>query len=183
MLTFHGLSVQMEDIEQMLGPRPYARAKPPIDYVLRRDRRANTTIVSLLYESPWDGGKVREILSRERMNGVRVTGRPMFVNTLPNKYDPVHVSPQSGPGKVVSVEGLPYAITENRMRQAFAGYELVDNHDFQFHLVKQIADSSIWLIRTKSEDEAQRIVKTVNSTYYNRQHFGTDYPVRAEVFY
>lgn len=177
------MSIQIEDVERMLAMRPYTGAKPPLDHVLRRDRIANTTIITLLYETAWEGGTVREILSKQSINGVQVRGRPMFVNTLLEKYDPVHVSPQSGPGKVVSIEGFPYAMSEAHLRIAFAGYELVDNHDFQFHLVRQAADLSIWLVRTKSEDEAQRIVKTVNSTYYYPQRFGNDYPLRAEVFY
>lgn len=183
MLKIHGTSVTWTDIRGLL--RWKGKEGPvPTDYALRRDRQTSTTQIQMRFASPEAGEEVRWVLRTRSLNGSPIGIHALAHGaTLIGKYEPLHASPQSGPGRAVSIEGLPYMCNETYLRRAFAGYDLVDNAEYQFHLVKKALNRSVWLLRAKSEDEAQRIVRTVNATYYKHDAFGTDYPLKAEVFY
>lgn len=183
MLKIHGTSVTWPDIQQLLKVK--GKDGPiPTDYALRRARQTHTTQIQLQFATVAEGELVRRTLMTQFINGSPIRAYAQdHGNTLMGKYEPLHASPQSGPGKAVSIEGLPYMCNERYLRRAFAGYELVDNPEFQCHLVTKAMNRSVWLLRTRSEDEAQRVVRTVNSTYYKPNEWGTDYPLKAEVFY
>ncbi|CCG84556.1 protein of unknown function [Taphrina deformans PYCC 5710] len=178
----HGTTASFSDITRLLSQGGY-RGRLPRDYVLRRGRRERATYLTLEFDSVADASSARIELARQRLNGRPISTHRVPQGRLPPKYDPLHVAPQSGPGKVVSIEGLPYTATEDRLRTALAGYELVDNMDFQIFLLRRVADLSIWLVRLKSEDEAQRLVRNVNCTYYRRRQSGDSFPIKAEVFH
>lgn len=178
-----GLSASLHDVLRSLSEAGYSGA-PPVDHTLRRQRRDTTSLLSVQFARPQDAGQARTCLLRTAdINGARFRALPFHRPVLPPKYEPLHVSPQSGPGKVVSIEGLPRAAEADTLRRALAGYGLVDNEEFQCHLVARSTVFSIWLARLKTEEEAQRMVRNLNATYFSGRQYGEKYPIRAEVFY
>lgn len=181
-LMLHGQTAQIADIEHILYQNGY-RGGEYVDYSLVRLRKLNQTEMVIAFRSNSDFLKAHFILSTKTLNGVRINAKPDTNSFVPFKYDPLYISPQSGPGKAVSIHGLPYSTSADRLGSALAGYDLVDNPEFRFHLIKQEADLSTWLVRLKSEEEAQRLMRNVNATYYRPNYYRQDYPLAAEVFY
>lgn len=180
-VVLHGLTAQTSDIERILVNAGYS-GSPCTDSSLARLRKTNQTILIMSYASTEHVRRVLDILASKSLNGARITAEP-YPSAFTPKWDPLHISPQSGPGKAVSIDGLPYLTNAGHLRRVLAGYELVDNPEFRFYMIYREGGKASWLVRTKSEDEAQRIVRNVHATYYRPAEYGKDYPLAAEVFY
>lgn len=181
-IVIHGLTATIADIDHIISQSPIGFVLR-IGYRLERLRKERKTSLTVLYDNETNAARVRELLEKHNMNGARIKVQPIYRTDLPPKWDPLHISPQSGPGKAVSIEGLPFTTQEHRLRRALAGYDLVDNPDYRLYRIYRAGGTSSWLVRTKSEEEAQRLVRNVHRTYYNPEFWGLSNPLIAEVFY
>lgn len=178
----HGVTTEAGDLQVLLDARGKDHVKH-LEYVIRKNRREGVTFVTMRYKDSDQARLAQSTLREEFMNGARINC-VQTADRMPLRYDPLHVSSESGPGRVVSIEGLPFGTREAHLSRALGGYDLVDNAELRFHQVKTPSrDSSAWLVRLKTEDEAQRLVRTINSTYYLPKDFGYEYFIKAEVFF
>ena len=179
--TLHGLTPTASDLQDILRLNGYKGTRH-VDDSIYRNVIARNTVISLRHATSRDSEHARSILDGEKFNGSLIRSRS--THKMLNKYDPLYESNESGPGMVVSIEGLPYSMREEHMEQALRGYELVENPDLRYEpRSKPVNDSSSWLVRLKSEDEAQRLVQDINCTYYLPKRYGQDYQLKAEVLY
>ena len=196
-----GTTVQPGDLNR-IAHRRRLKCPTPDESLVVRDRKGMQSVVWLRYEDAEKAQQAHEGINQIILNGDRL--RPTYSkrHNLPrsdilaatgpaarfarDEHDrstgPAPIEGQAG-GRAVSIEGLPPQTHQKVLSSFLRGYDLVEDQTQQLHEIYRNGERSSWLVRLKTNAEAERLARDANNSFQRmRKDQVGDYVLRAQVF-